>query len=363
MAVTGLYRSEKKNKPIEAHRPTLSKQELESVLDALINDRLTTGPVTQRFERAFASAFGFKHAVALNSLSSAYHLAFLALGIQSGHRVGMSALTSISACDAARYVGADVKVIDVARNSFHVSLESIEEAHATSKLDFFVLDHTFGSPSPIPAAWLRERGIKVIEDFSGLIGSEQNGAYFGAAGDIAVCGLSEMDHLTTGNGGVVVTADAKVHQSLQALRYGPKRKPETLAYDYRLGDFQAAMGLDQLSRIGVTLARRKKIGQKYLESLRSTKHEAYFTSPGVDSYLRFPVVVNKPNEEVVRYFNSIEIGVTRCHEMPLHHLLGLARMEFPNAERLYQKSVSIPIYPSLTANNVERIAASLRGLL
>lgn len=363
MAVTGLYRSEKKNRPIEASRPTLSKQELESVLDCLIHDRLNSGTVAQRFERAFASAFGFKHALAVNSLTSAYHLVFLGLGLGAGKKIGMSALASTSACDAARYTGADVKVFDVARSAFHVDPAVVADFIAQEKLDAWILDHTFGSPSPVDAALLKEKGILVIEDFSGLVGSDKDGRVFGSFGDIAVTGLSEFDHLTTGNGAMIACQDQKVFQAVQALRYGTKRKPESVAYDYRLEDFQAAMGLDQLSRLAVTIARRKKIGQKYLESLRSTKHETYFVTPGIDSYLRFPVVVARPHEEVVRYFNSLEIGILRCHELPIHHMMGLPRMEFPNAERLYQKSVAVPIYPALTANNVERVAASLRGLL
>jgi perosamine synthetase len=171
-----------------------------------------------------------------------------------------------------------------------------------------------------------------------------------------VCGLSEYDLLTTGNGAVIVTQDPKLYKTLHALRYGAKRPEGSIAYDYGLEDFQAAMGLDQLSRLGVTLARRKKIAQKYLETLRTTRHEAYFKHMGVDGYLRFPVIINKSHDEVLRYFASLQIGVGRAIESPLHHILGLARLEFPNAERIYQKSVSIPIYPGLTANNVERIA-------
>ena len=123
------------------------------------------------------------------------------------------------------------------------------------------------------------------------------------------------------------------------------------------------MGLVQLSRIGVTLNRRRKIGQKYLETLRSTRHTSYFTEPGIDSYLRFPVVVDKSHNEVKRYFNSLQIGVERACDPALHRLLGRPGLEYPNGERMYRKAITIPIYPNLTANNVDRIASSLRGLI
>jgi len=362
-------RTEKKIKPIEAHRPTLTKHELESVLDCLIQDRLGSGQTVERFEKSLSSTFGYKHVLALNSLASAYHLAFLTLDLGQNDTVLMSALAPIQACDAARYTGASVYLIDVDRNSFHASMDrvrdSIEkiEAEKGRAPAIFILDHTFGSPSPIDAAYLREKGIKIVEDFSGLVGTEIGGQFAGNTGAIAVCGLSEYDLITTGNGAFAVTSDPKLHAKMHASRYGSKRGELSLAYDYRLEDFQAAMGLDQLSRLGVNLGRRKKIGQKYLETLRGTKHETYFNDPGIDAYWKFPIVISRGMDEVMRYFRSVQIGVSRTIEYPLHHVLGHARMEFPNVERIYQKSISIPVYPALSANNVERIASSLRGLL
>jgi dTDP-4-amino-4,6-dideoxygalactose transaminase len=241
--------------------------------------------------------------------------------------------------------------------------EADEPAGTQASAAFFILDHTFGSVSPLDPAELQARNVKIIEDFTGLVGSERDGDYFGKTGHLAVCGLSEYDLLTTGNGAMIVTQDPKLYKALHALRYGAKRTEGSIAFDYGLEDFQAAMGLDQLSRLGVTLARRKKIAQKYLETLRTTRHEAYFQNAGVDGFLRFPVLINKSHDEVLRYFASLQIGVGRAVASPLHHILGLARLEFPNAERIYQKSVSIPIYPALTANNVDRIAMSLRGLI
>lgn len=365
MAAAGLFRNENKIRPIEAHRPTLSKQELESVLDCLIHDKIGSGAITHKFERTFANAFSYRHVLALNSLASAYHLAFLALGIEAGQSILMSALAPLQALDAVRYVQAEPVIIDLDRDSFHPSMDEVKkyiESHENS-IKAVILDHTFGSPSTLDAAWLREKGIFVIEDFTGLVGSDRDGDYFGNIGHISVCGLSEYDLLTTGNGAVTVTSDSKLFSRLQSLRYGGKRLNDSPAYDYRLEDFQAAMGLDQLSRLGITLARRKKIGQKFLETLRLTKHRTFFTEPGIDSYLQFPVLIAKNRDEVERYFASLQIGITRVVEAPLHHILGTASLEFPNAERIYQKCIAIPLYPSLTANNVERIASSLRGLI
>lgn len=373
MSSVSLYLNDKKPRPIEAHRPTLSRQELESVLDCLIQDRLGQGDITRRFERSFASAFGYKHVLAVNSLAAAYHLSYLALGLAENQQTPalMSALAPIQALDGAHYASGAPELVDVDRGSFHPNPETVyerldllrETAGENTPSAVFVMDHSFGSVSPLSADEISARGARIIEDFTGLVGSEMDGEYFGKRGHLAVCGLSEYDLLTTGNGAVIVTQDPKLYKVLHSLRYGAKRKEGSIAFDYGLEDFQAAMGLDQLSRLGVTLTRRKKIATKYLETLRTTKHEAYFHTPGVDGYLRFPVVINKSHDEVERYFASLQIGVERAVTTPLHHILGKARLEYPNAERIYQKSVAIPIYPGLTANNVERIAMSLRGLI
>ena len=364
MAVS-LYRTENKVKPIEAHRPTLSKQELVSVLDCLINDRLGPGKIVQSFEKSFANTFSYKHVHAVNSLASAYHLALMALEVKAGETILMSALAPVQAYDAAKYVGAIPELVDVERGAFHPSQETLEARLNSDEAPprVFILDHTFGAYAGLDIKPLKDKGVKIVEDFTGLVGSQIGESFSGTEGHLSICGLSEFDLLTTGNGAALITGNQNLHSRLNSMRYGPKREAGSVAYDYRLGDFQAAMGFDQLSRLGIINPRRKKIGQKYLETLRATKHETYFKSPEVDGYLKFPVIVNRARDEVKRYFNSLQIGITRVCDAPLHHLTGQPRLEFPNAERIYQKGVSIPIYPNLTSNNVERIGSSLRGLL
>jgi perosamine synthetase len=189
-----LYLNDKKPKPIEAHRPTLSKRELESVLDCLIQDRLGQGDITRRFERSFANAFGYKHVLAVNSLAAAYHLSYLALGLEKLSPILMSAIAPIQALDGARYAGAEPMLIDADRGSFHPNPEAVYEKlemlrdtsapdantdagdpSATPPGAVFVMDHTFGSLSPIDATEVQNRGAKIIEDFTGLVGSIRKG--------------------------------------------------------------------------------------------------------------------------------------------------------------------------------------------
>ena len=170
----------------------------------------------------------------------------------------MSAIAPIQALDGARYAGAEPVLIDADRGSFHPNPEAVYEKlemlHETTAVSadasepapapVFVLDHTFGSVSPITDAnEIQSRGAKIIEDFTGLVGSDREGEYFGKLGNLAVCGLSEYDLLTTGNGAVIVTQDPKLYKVLHSLRYGAKRTEGSIAYDYGLEDFQGGDGL------------------------------------------------------------------------------------------------------------------------
>ncbi len=356
--------------PIAFHRPALGRRELESVLDCLVREQISQGEITLRLEQSFASSFGYQNVLAVNSLAAAYHLCFLTLNMQKKDHLILSSLAPIAAHDAASYLSVTIHLVDVDKNSFHPSLESIlntastiREKFGKDSVIFYAAEHSFGSSIPFSFQALNEDGMIVLEDFTGLIGSEKDEGYFGKDTPLSLCGISEYDLMTTGNGALIVASDSRLHKELHSLRYGSKRKPHSVAYDYRMEDFQSAMGLEQLSQLGILINRRKKIGKKYLESLQSTSHETYFQDPKSDSYLKFPIAFQKPFKEVKRYFDSLRIGTSKITEIPLHHLQGLAPLDFPNAERLYQKSFCLPVYPGLTAKNVERVSTSLRGII
>ena len=368
------YSRDHQNKAIAAYRPTISKRELESVLDCLIAEQLSQGQVTRRFERSFASTLAYPYVLALNSPMAAYHIAFLALNLEPNDYVILSALSSQAACDAAWQMKAKVQLLDLEPNSFHPSekavLALLSKLRSKSKKPtkiVYIAEHSMGAPLPYKLKLIKEAGALIIEDFTALPGLDQKiseeSDHLERQSDFGICGLSEYDLLTTGNGAMLVSSKSQLYKNASELRYGAKRQANSIAYDYRLEDFQAAMGIVQLSQLGVNIARRKKIAIHYLESLGRTKHETYFKNPDLDCYLRFPVLIHKDPAEVKRYFRSLQIGISKITEMPLHHLLGIAPLQFPNTERLFRRGVCLPLYPSLNASSVERVSSALRGLL
>ncbi len=351
------------SRKIENRKPTLSKEELERVLDCLVEDQLDSGSVVERFEKEFKSTFGLKNPIAVNSLFSAYHLALLALEVNEGDKVMLSSFANHSALNAILLVKAVPVVVDLGKSSFHPDKEIVKSKIESENPKAIILEHSFGEL--LNLADYETGEIPVIEDFSEVIGADSDEIKVGKQGAISICGLSMDCVITTGNGAMITTSNDKYAQGMKSYipEKSKERKPGSLQLDYSLVDYQAAIGVEQLSKIGVIVERKRKIAQTYLQSLLGSSHETYFKRVGEDQFNRFPVIVSKSFEEVQRYFDSLHIMTERTIKEPIHRLINLPNSDFPNSERLFQRGHSIPIYPNLTKDNVNRIANSLKGIL
>lgn len=352
------------NKSIEFHKPTLTKEELQTVLDCLVDDLMSTGSVVEKFEKDFKSTFGLRNVISANSLFSAYHLALLALDILPGDNVLISTFAPLSAFHAILLLKANPVPVDLGKNSFHMDIDGFQRKLEETKPRAILIDHTFGSLLDIKNYNVGE--VPVIEDYSEALGADSETISVGRQGIISICGLATNHVITTGNGALLVTPLDNLAESIRSLKYSnavlSKKKPPTLRFDYNLLDFQAAMGIEQISKLGIIIERKKKIAQVYLQAVLSASHETYFKKVAEDQFNRFPIVVSRPFEEVDRYFKSLLIGIERTITEPIHRILELPNSEFPNAERLFQRGHCLPIYPNLTKDNVSRIANSIKGL-
>jgi len=351
----------KKQTAIEFHKPTLSREDLKGVLECLAEEQLSFGSTVERFEKDFAHTFKFKYAVSANSLTGAYHLAFLSLGIGEGDEVLLSPILPAPALDALFLLRAKPVLVDIAKSSFHMDPEKLTNRLLDCNPKLIILDHAFGSI--LDKTKYDFQGIPVLEDFTEVLGAEVSG--IGKVSNLGICGLGSDNLITTGNGAMLVTQDSKLVEQIRIHQAGRKYKRilGSPKFDYNLIDYQAALGIEQLSKLGVILERQRKIALAYLQAVQSSRLETYFGSPMMDSFQKFPVVVSSQSyEEVERYFRSIRIGTKRVVDEPLHHLLEEKASDYPNAERLYQKGHLLPIYPNLTKDNVQRIATALRRI-
>ncbi len=353
-----------KNQNIEFNRPTISKEELETVLDCLVEDLVYSGIMVDRFEKEFKSTFKFKNVVTTHTVYSAYHLAFLALGISEGDKVLFSTFAPHAVLDTVLLLKAKPLIIDLEKSSFHMNKEELDKIVSEENPKLICLDHTFGCILNFKKYFSEEFEIPIIEDFSEVLGADPEEIKIGKQGKIGICGMLPNHVITTGNGAVIVSSDDSILEKIRNFKISlkEKRTASDPKFDYNLLDFQAAIGIEQISKLGILIERKKKIAQIYLQSVLSSSHETFFKNAAEDQFNRFPVIINKPHEETSNYFKSLQIGVERTIKQPIHKILELDNSKFANAERLFQRGILVPIYPNLTKDNVNRIAKSIKGI-
>lgn len=360
-----------KRQAIQYLRPTLSRNELKSVLESLVLEEVTSGQGVINFERAFARTFDFLHAAAVDSYTSAFHLALLAADVGKGDEIVVPVSAPLSLLDAAGYIGAQIVLVDLAKDSLHAEPEALIAA-ITDKTKVIFLPYTFGSYKDfrpvyeqLDAAGFRkgkERRVRVIEDISHVVGHDFGGRQPGSDADIAIAGLNEDHLMTIGKGAVVLTDSHNSYAIIKDLRVQGGNRPYRIRFDYAIADYQAAMGLEQLGNLSAMIERRRRMGVLYKEAIAQSRLKAFFAAPEYDVCGGFPVVSDTEIEHIQRYFSSLQIETRRVFPNgPLHQIMGLSPMEYPNAERLFQRGLVLPLYPMLNKAAVEKITAAIRG--
>lgn len=360
-----------KNKAIQYLRPTLSRNELKSVLESLVLEEVSFGQGVLDFEKTFARTFDFQHAAAVDSYTSAFHLALLAADLKKDDEIVMPVSAPLALLDAVAYTGARAVPVDLAKDSFHADSEVLFAAvNAQTKVIF--LPYTFGSFKDFRTLYekletagyrkSKEQRVRIIEDISHVIGHEANGQQAGSNADIAIAGLNEDHLMTIGKGAVVLTDSHNLFAIIKDLRVQGGNRPYRVRFDYAITDYQAAMGLEQLGNLSAMIERRRRMGVLYNEAVSKSRLRSYFTAPDADVCGGFPVVSEADITHMQRYFSSLQIETRRIFPNgPLHHIMGLNSLDYPNAERLFQRGVLLPLYPMLNKPAVEKITAAIRG--
>lgn len=363
--------SKAKHQPIQYLRPTLSRNELKSVLESLVMEEVSFGQGVLNFEKSFARTFDFGHAAAVDSYTSAFHLALLAAELGKDDEIVLPVSAPLAMLDAINYTGARAVPVDLAKDSFHADIDTLFAA-VTDKTKVIFLPYVFGSfkdfaplYEKLDAAGLRkgkERMVRVIEDISHVVGHEFNGRQAGSEADIAIAGLNEDHLMTIGKGGVVLTDSHNLFAVIKDLRVQGGNRPYRMRFDYAITDYQAAMGLEQLGNLSAIIERRRRMGVLYNEAIGNSRLKSYFMIPEADVCGSFPVIGEADIEHMQRYFSSLQIETRRVFPNgPLHQVMGLNPLDFPNAERLHQRGVLLPLYPMLNKAAVEKITAAIRG--
>lgn len=378
-------------------RQTISEADIAAVAAVLRSPFLTQGPAVPAFEQAVAARVGASHAVAVNSATSALHIACLALGLGPGDRLWTSPITFVASANCARYCGAEVDFVDINPATGLMSVAALEQKlqqaeHNGTLPKVVVPVHLAGSSCDMAAigALAQRYDFAVLEDASHAIGGRYRGEPVGNCrhSAITVFSFHPVKIITTGEGGLATTNDPVLAQRMAELRsHGIVREPERfeqlpagpwayeqqqLGFNYRMTDLQAALGLSQLQRLEAIVAERNRLLQSYRELLAELPVRLLDVPKGVLSAVHLAVIRlegGRPEQhrQVFEGLRAAGIGVqlhySPVHLQPYYRRLGFAEGQFPHSEAYATSAISLPLFPGLSEEEQQRVAKVLEGLL
>ncbi|HHU75807.1 MAG TPA: UDP-4-amino-4,6-dideoxy-N-acetyl-beta-L-altrosamine transaminase [Firmicutes bacterium] len=386
-------------------RQLVDEDDIRTVCEVLRSSWLTTGPLVERFEEALAAGVGARFCVVFSSGTAALHGAYFAAGVTAGDEVITTPLTFAATANAALYLGARPVFVDIAENSFNINVDKIGKAISSRSRVIAPVD-LGGEPAQLDKIMeiARENGLVVVEDACHALGALYKGERVGSISDMAVFSFHPVKHITTGEGGAVTTDNEDYYRKLKSFRsHGIVREQELmeglplgsendlgpwyyeqqlLGYNYRLSDIHCALGLSQLKKLDYFLKRRREIAARYDEAF--SRHPFLMVPPGGStgakkslSFSGAEVVSGavsawhlyilrlkgeKPDRhrrQVVELLRERGIG-TQVHYLPVYlhpyyRSLGYLPGLCPHAEDYYRRAFSIPIFPAMTGEEVERV--------
>ena len=340
-------------------RPTLGEAEAKAVAEVVRSGWIAQGTQVAAFERAMATVTGQAQGVAVSSGTAALYLALMALGTGSGDEVVIPSYVCTALWHAVRLIEATPVLVDIEPATYQLSPQAVARA-LTRRTKAVIVPHMFGLPADIDT--FKSHGIPVIEDCAQTLDVTVRGTPVGGVGKLTICSFYATKLLTAGEGGMVLGHDESLMSRVRALRqYDEPDAPER-AFNYKMTDMQAALGLCQVARLESFLARRRAIAARYHEAVR----QADLTPPGGPAglehgYFRYVLRLSGPVGPALDRAHKLEIGCQRPVRLPIHRYLGLSG--FPETDAAWERALSIPLYPALTDHEVERVVSALPAIL
>ncbi len=393
-------------------RQWIDEEDINAVIDVLKGDWITQGPKIDEFEKALANYCGAKYAVAVNSGTSALHLACLAAGIKEGDEVITTPITFVASANCVVYCGGIPVFADINKDTYNIDPSEIRKK-ITSKTKAVIPVDFAGLPCDMEAIRkiADEHDLIIIEDACHALGAEwkdSNGRWHKTGScsysEMTVFSFHPVKHITTGEGGAVLTNNAELYEKFLSLReHGIIRNlekfinkdlafslnPESLilnpnswyyeihelGFNYRITDIQCALGLSQLKKLDMFLAKRRSIASAYSQAFKdielvTTPAEPEDKKPAYHIYvLQIDFErLGKTRADVMNKLRASGIG-TQVHYIPIHlqpyysNKLGYRKGHYPAAEEYYDKALSIPIYPKMNDAEIKRVIDSVKGCL
>ena len=380
-------------------RQTLDKKDINAVIKVLKKDYITQGPLITKFENAFSKYVGSKYAVSCSSGTAALHLSCLALGLKPGKKLVTSPISFVASANCGEFVGAKISFVDVDDKKFNLSTQKLEQKLKKEKIDVVVVIHMAGHPADLRK--LRELKkkykFKLIEDACHALGGKYKKSKIGSCdySDICTFSFHPVKNITTGEGGMITTNDKKIYEKLKQLRshginkssnqflnrklafdYNGKKnmwyyEMGHLGFNYRLTDFQSALGISQLRKINNIIKKKRIIAKLYDKKLSNNNLISIpaHQSDIIHAYHLYTIMVDfkklgKTRNQVMEELRKKSIG-TQVLYIPIHYQPYYYNKykykigSFPQSEKYYNNCLSIPIFPDLSRKEINHIIKTL----
>lgn len=379
-------------------RQDITRADIDAVMGVLQSDFLTQGPMVPRFEQAVAEHVGARHAIAVNSATSALHIACLTLGLGPGDWLWTTPITFVASANCALYCGAQVDFVDIDPRTYNLCPQALERkliaAREAGRLPKVVVAvHLCGQPCDMAAihALGQRFGFKIIEDASHAIGGKYRGEFIGSGrySDITVFSFHPVKIITTAEGGMALTNDVDLANKMALLRsHGITRDPAQmthvpdgpwyyqqidLGFNYRMTELQAALGVSQMARLDQYVARRHELAARYDALLADLPVTRPWQHPNSYSGLHLYVVrlqldqIGKAHRTVFDALREQGIGVNLhyipVHTQPYYQQMGFKTGDFPEAERYYAEAISLPMFQTMSEAQQDAVVAAVSAAL
>ena len=376
-------------------RQDITQSDIDAVVAVLQSDYLTQGPTVPRFEQSVTAHVGVKHALAVNSATSALHIACLALGLGTGDLLWTSPITFVASANCGLYCGARVDFVDIDPRTYNLCPQALEAKLAVAQKEgnlpkVLVAVHLCGQPCDMASIYAlgQKYGFKIIEDASHAIGGMYKGEFIGNCrySDITVFSFHPVKIITTAEGGMALTNSDALAAEMALLRsHGITRDPGEmthapdgpwyyqqigLGFNYRMTDMQAALGVSQMQRLDAYVARRHELAKRYDQLLADLPITTPWQHPDSYSGLHLYVIrlqldkIKKTHRQVFEQLRKEGVGVNLhyipVHTQPHYQRMGFKIGDFPQAEQYYAEAISLPMFQTLTAEQLDLVLDALK---
>jgi len=342
-------------KYISHSKPTLGEEEIKAVAAVIESGHIAEGEVVARFEKTFAEQMGVQHAVAVSSGTAALHLALLAMGIGPTDQVIIPSYVCSALLHAVQYAGARPVLAEIDPLTYNIDPDDVKK-RITNRTRAIIVPHMFGLAADLDR--LLKLDVPIIEDCAQAVGGTCHQKPLGTFGDAAVFSFYATKMMATGEGGMVTSNSPEFIERIRDLKTYDGKAADTVRYNYKMTDVQAALGEVQLARLPYFIAQRRKIARKYSENLKLLNIKLPVETDE-NIYYRFVIGLENDCERFIRKLAQEAVGCARPVFLPIHR--HLKKDGYPLTDKVWETSLSIPIYPSLDTSEIERIIAGFIG--